>query len=60
MDGVATNDDESTFAKESLGTNASEIKFLGIGWDKVNDNLPVTLTEFDPFAIKCIVLCTIH
>ena len=39
LDGEITNDDEPTFAKESLGTKPSETKLLGIGWNKANDNL---------------------
>eukprot|EP00112_Aurelia_sp_Birch-Aquarium-sp1_P000365 Seg1032.2 transcript_id=Seg1032.2/GoldUCD/mRNA.D3Y31 product="hypothetical protein" protein_id=Seg1032.2/GoldUCD/D3Y31 len=52
LDGEATNDDESTFAKESLGTKTSETKLLGIGWDKMNDNLSVSLLESEPTATK--------
>ena len=56
LDGKATNHDESTFAKESLGTKTSETKLLGIGWDKANDNLLVSFPESEPTATKRIVL----
>ena len=59
LDGEATNDDESTFAKESLRRKASETKLLGVGWDKVKDNLSVTFPESEPTATKRIVLRTI-
>ena len=54
--GDAINDDEPTFAKESLGTKPSETKLLGKGWDKVSDNLSITFPESEP-AVQNVLCC---
>jgi hypothetical protein len=51
----ATNDngEETTFAKQQLGTNPeSETKLLGLSWDKSQDTLSVTTNKEEPASTK--------
>ena len=51
----ATNDngEETTFAKQQLGTNPeSEAKLLGLSWDKSQDTLSVTTNKEEPASTK--------
>ena len=59
LDGEAKNDNESTFAKDTLGTKAFESKLLGVGWDKQSDTLSVTFPESEPTPTKRVVLRTL-
>ncbi|XP_028405809.1 uncharacterized protein LOC114528390 [Dendronephthya gigantea] len=51
-------DGESTFAKETLGTKPSETKLLGLGWNKKEDTLSVSLPKQKVEMTKRIVLQT--
>ena len=40
---LTSNDDETTFAKDQLGTSLPNAKLLGLSWDKVKDTLSVIM-----------------
>lgn len=59
LDGETIDPEETTFAKESLGTKGTETKLLGIAWEKKSDILAIKFPESEPAATKRIVLSTI-
>ncbi len=59
LEGDLTNPSDQTFAKESLGTRQSEVKLLGLLWDKAEDSLSVTFPKTEELPTKRVVLRTI-
>ena len=51
-------DEETIYAKESLGTKPSETKLLGLGWNKSEDTLSVTFPPSQTEVTKRVVLRT--
>jgi hypothetical protein len=51
-------DGESTYAKETLGTKPSDTKLLGLGWNKKEDTLFVSLPKHNVEITKRTVLQT--
>ena len=59
MEGELTSVSDQTFAKESLGTRHSEVKLLGLLWDKAEDSLAVVFPQTEELPTKRVVLRTI-
>eukprot|EP00794_Sanderia_malayensis_P020706 gene20706-biopygen17092 len=51
LDGESSNNGEPTYAKESLGTKPSEMKLLGVKWDKGKDTLSITFLDNSTFCL---------
>ena len=45
LESYIVDDGEATYAKETLGTKPSDTKLLGLGWNKKEDTLLVSLTK---------------
>ena len=45
LESYIVDDGEATYAKETLGTKPSDTKLLGLGWNKKEDTLFVSLTK---------------
>lgn len=54
-----TKGDETSFAKESLGTKQTEVKLLGIEWNKNKDTIAVMFPPHEELCTKRVVLRTI-
>ena len=59
LEGEFQHKDETSFAKESLGTKQTEVKLLGVGWNKDEDTLVVTIPQHEEISTKRTVLRTI-
>ena len=59
LEGDFSNSSDQTFAKESLGTRHSEVKLLGLMWDKAKDSLAVVFPQTEELPTKRVVLRTI-
>ena len=59
LEGELTGVSDQTFAKESLGTRHSEVRLLGLLWDKAEDSLAVVFPQSEDLRTKRVVLRTI-
>ena len=58
LESEVKKDEETTYAKESLGTKPSETRLLGLGWNKSEDTLSVTFPPSQTEVTKRVVLRT--